>query len=220
MKLRPTHCKRGHALTEGNVWVRRNGTRMCRECHRERSRLRHHRNELKRAATRAERLRTQTRLRRKTGRRQRDYTNSPVSICVRYDLASNRWVHSAGVVLTPRETSVLAALASAEATRIACRFACCSEKLFDHVVGLLKRRFNVVDRSSIVAIALQLFPCEHAAILPSPSAIPLTVHRAPLGACGEQSQERVSTSPTHDRFANSVSASSVHAGGAFSVELP
>lgn len=35
---RKTECKHGHALTADNVYVRRNGRRMCRECKRDRDR--------------------------------------------------------------------------------------------------------------------------------------------------------------------------------------
>ena len=38
-----THCERGHEFTEENTQWRANGRRMCRECKRERERVRAHR---------------------------------------------------------------------------------------------------------------------------------------------------------------------------------
>ena len=34
-----THCKRGHEFTEANTYVKGNGTRMCRACHKDREKL-------------------------------------------------------------------------------------------------------------------------------------------------------------------------------------
>lgn len=151
-----THCKHGHEFTASNTRVRANGTRMCRECNARRCRQSNQRIQSTVVAQRSA-----SRQIRKTHQRRRSYPVPAVSIFVRYDIATDRWVHSAGVVLTPTEAAVLAALASAEPTKVACRIACCSEKAFDNLVVILKRRFAVADRSTLTAIAVQLFPCEH-----------------------------------------------------------
>ena len=113
---------------------------------------------------------------RKTHRRQRNYAHAPVSIIVRYDMDVGQWMHSPGVVLTARETAVIAALASAEPTKVACRAACCSEKLFDNTVVILKRRFGVQHRIELIAIAQQLFPTELRGRGRSSNRQPSTVH--------------------------------------------
>jgi hypothetical protein len=97
---------------------------------------------------------------RKTNRRKRNYAQSPVSMIVRYDMVAGSWIHSTGLLLSPREVSVLSALAYAEKTTKACIAACCSEKLFDNTVVILKRRFNVQHRSQLIQIAAQLFPVD------------------------------------------------------------
>lgn len=35
-----THCIHGHEFTEANTWIKSNGTRMCRECNKQRTRRR------------------------------------------------------------------------------------------------------------------------------------------------------------------------------------
>ena len=39
MKAQQTHCKNGHEFTEGNTYLKPNGTRACRTCHRDREKL-------------------------------------------------------------------------------------------------------------------------------------------------------------------------------------
>ncbi len=158
--------------------------------------------------------------RRKTDRRH----PRPIahSMLIRYDYDAGRWIHSAGIIITPREATVLEALANGHGPANMAAGAGTSPATFYAAQARLKQYLGIPVRSAkgqqqLLKIAMDLYG-HNAPILASPSASRRGAS-APLGACGERTQERVSRNPSH-RFANSVSASSAHVDGAFSQELP
>lgn len=85
-----------------------------------------------------------------------------VGIIARYDFDGRRWMHSPGVVLSPTEAAVLAALPyGAKNTEIA-RAVCVSESRVEKIIADLKLKFHTggcpkVSRRELIRIGSDLY---------------------------------------------------------------
>lgn len=86
-----------------------------------------------------------------------------VSIIVRYDVDRKKWIHSAGLMLSARESAVMWALAHYNDQKTMAKALCCSESSIENAMYHLKRRFNIANpatqsaRIALRAIAIDLF---------------------------------------------------------------
>ncbi len=150
------------------------------------------------------------------------------SILIRYDYDAGRWIHSAGIVITPREATLLEALARGHGPASMAQGTASPNNSFYAAQARLKQYLGIPVRSAqgqrqLLKIAMDLYGTskQPAAILPWPSVSRRGASVAPASGGGERTQlERVSSNPSQRSFANSVSASSASADGAFSQELP
>lgn len=98
--------------------------------------------------------------RRKTDRRNPQQISH--SIIVRYDYDAQRWVHSAGIVVTPREATVLEALAKGHSPGSIAEALGTSTNTFWAAQARLKKYFGIEPKSSLghrrlLKIAMDLY---------------------------------------------------------------
>lgn len=81
------------------------------------------------------------------------------SIIIRYDYNSGRWIHSAGIVITPREATVLEAMANGHGPRNMAIGAGASVATFYAVQARLKQYLGITVRGSnqLLKIAMDLY---------------------------------------------------------------
>lgn len=99
-------------------------------------------------------------MRRKTDRRN----PRPIahSIIIRYDYDRGRWIHSAGILVTPREVTVLEALARGHGPANMAQGAGTSPATFYHAQCRLKQYFGIERNSAkghreLLKIAMDLY---------------------------------------------------------------
>lgn len=95
-------------------------------------------------------------------RRNRDSVHMQHRIIARYDFDARRWVHSSGVVLTPREATLLEGLAKGISTREVAQAAGMKAASFFNSQSKLKHYFGIPlkteeGRHQLLKIAMDLY---------------------------------------------------------------